>query len=135
MDASSLQWLNGLPAGAVWIAALSLLGIVVKQWLPFLTLRTEAENKRRGEDRDDLHECREEVRKLNERIDGLQSSFANLKIEMHGTLSAYRILDAEIEASNPGSLGLKQARAILSSAFTVAPSTAAISQPSPKDVQ
>lgn len=56
-------------------------------------------------------------------VRALAASVNNLKIDLNGTISAYRILDAEVERDNPTSLGLAQARAIMSTAFNVAPST------------
>jgi uncharacterized protein YlxW (UPF0749 family) len=106
-----------------WGLLAAVLVALIKAW-PVLALQAQqAREKRRAEHRDDLHDCQERLDILTQRVDGMQESYNNLKIELSATLSAYRILDTEIEATNPRSLGLAQARAILSTAFTVAPST------------
>lgn len=96
---------------------------LIKAWPILAQQAIEARAKLRAEGRADLHECKEELKLVNARLDVMQDTFNNLKIELSSALSAYRILDAEVEATNPTSLGLKQARVILSTAFTVAPST------------
>jgi hypothetical protein len=83
----------------------------------------DALTQRRREKRDDLGDCKKRLDEMGARVDGLVTSFTNLKIELAAALSAYRILEVEVESYNARSLGLAEARAVLSAAFTIAPST------------
>lgn len=81
------------------------------------------EATKRGEKRDDLHDCQEQIAALRKEMADVNNTVTNLKIEMNGVLSAYRILEVDVEMRDPSSAALKQARAILSTAFAIAPST------------
>lgn len=66
----------------------------------------------------------------NARIDELHKELTDVRGEVHkiemrlvGAISAYRILDTEVELHLPDSSALIQARRVMSTAFTVAPST------------
>jgi hypothetical protein len=78
----------------------------------------------RSEKRDDLHACQKRLDAMETKVTTVTNAFTNLKIELNGILTAYRVLEVEVETNLPDSHALKHARVILSTAFTVAPSTA-----------
>jgi hypothetical protein len=103
---------------------------LIKAW-PVLALQaTTAKEKLREEGRTDLSECKERLDRMGARLDSVYEVVNNLKIELSGVLSAYRVLEVAEEIRDPRSLNLAQARAILNTAFTVAPSTAGYSKKS-----
>lgn len=85
---------------------------------------------RRGE-REDLGECRRRLDEMQRQIDGFAETIGDLKINLNDAIIAYRILDTEVETNLPSSTALKQARAIMSTSFAVAPSRS--SQPEMKE--
>lgn len=112
------------PAG---IGIFSLLAVVlvalIKAW-PILQLQAiQAREKLRGEGRNDLSECRERIDKLQAELDGVKGEIHRIEMKLLGAISAYRILDAEVENKIPGSTALQQARQVMSAAFTLSPST------------
>lgn len=105
----------------------ALLGTValglIRVW-PLLSKQAiEARAQLRKEKRDDLGDCQRRLDDLNTRLDHMEEKFRRSELHLLGAISAYRILDAEVEAANPGSTGLAQARLVMSAAFTVCPST------------
>lgn len=126
--------LQGFTIGAagVWTLVALFAIALVKAWPVLLKLKLDDEGLRRSEKRDDLHECNQRLDAMAIRVDALQMTVSNLKVELSGAVAAYRILDAEVEKTNPTSLGLAQARAIMSTAFTVAPSTIPAAEGSPQ---
>jgi hypothetical protein len=96
---------------------------LIKTW-PVISLQVmKAKEKLRAEDRSDLSDCKERLDAMGLRMDAMFTQMNNLKIELAGVLSAYRILEVAEERRSPKSIHLAQARALLSSVFTVAPST------------
>jgi hypothetical protein len=92
--------------------------------MPLLSAQAiEALAQRRREKRDDLSDCQRRLDEMGREVRALANSFTNLKIDLSAALSAYRILEVEVETNNPASMGLAEARAVLSAAFTIAPST------------
>lgn len=116
-----LSSLRGAPWG--WGLFVTVLVALIKAWPILAKQAIDASAKLRQEKREDLNDCHRRLDQQEREFNALKDEFTNLKIEMNATLSAYRILDAELEVSNPNSLGLRQARMILSTAFTIAPST------------
>jgi hypothetical protein len=106
----------------------ALLGLI-KIWPVLTKLSIEARAQIRKERRDDLSDCQRQLAEVRVEIRNLATDFNNLKIELAATLSAYRILEIEVEAVNPTSIGLAEARAILSTAFTVAPAPVSMRPP------
>lgn len=112
------------PQGYI-LVGLVLLGLI-RIWPAMSKQAIEARAQLRKEKRDDLKTCQQRLDDADARIDELHEAFTNLKIELSGTVAAYRILDLAEEARDPTSLHLAQARAVLSTAFTIAPSTGAL---------
>jgi hypothetical protein len=117
--------LSGSLERAPWGWALTgmvLLGLI-RVW-PLLSKQAiEARTQLRKEKRDDLGDCQRRLDDVNQRLDNMEEKFRRSELHLLGAISAYRILDAEIEAASPGSTSLAQARLVMSAAFTVCPST------------
>jgi len=94
---------------------------LIRAWPILAKQAIDAKAQLRQERRDDLKDYQRRLEAMGVRIDSMSSDLNNLKIELAATISAYRILEIEVEAVNPASIGLAEARAILSAAFTVAP--------------
>lgn len=110
-------------AYGIFAVLAAVLVALVKAW-PILSAQAQAAKDRlRGERRDDLNDCKSRLDAMSTRLDEMVSMVNNLKIEINGVLAAYRILEIDVETRDPNSVALRQARAILSTAFTVAPST------------
>ena len=125
MIPNPLQWVPELTPAAVGIY--SLLGVVsvalIRAW-PVLSLQAiQAKERLRSEGRSDLTDCRKEIAKLQQKIEQLGKDFHHLEMKLLGAIAAYRILDAEVEANDPHSRALAQARQVMSAAFTLSPST------------
>jgi hypothetical protein len=103
-----------------------LLGLVVRQVTPWRKQSIDAEQEKRKEGRSDLSDCKERLDRMAARMDGLYEVVNNLKIELAGVLSAYRVLEVAEDLRDPFSVHLAQARAILTTAFTVGPSTSGV---------
>lgn len=108
-------------AAGVWTLVAMVTIALIKVWPVLAKQAIDARTQLRGEKRDDL-------RDLGGRVTALERMVTDLKIELSAALSAYRILAVEVESNNPTSIGLAQARAVLSTAFTVAPSTSPATQ-------
>jgi hypothetical protein len=104
------------------------LGVVlialIKTWPIWQLQVLKAKEKLREEKRSDLSECKQEIAGLRSELDRVTELVTNLKIEMNAVLSAYRVLEVAEHARDPNSAHLATARAILSTAFAIAPSTA-----------
>ena len=102
------------------LLATVMLGLI-KVW-PVLALQAQmAKEKLRTEKRDDLHSCKEELRKMSERMDAVEERAHMLDIRLNGALMAYKILDADLQITHPFSPALAQARAALTVAFEISP--------------
>lgn len=105
----------------------SLLAVVsvalIKAW-PVLALQAQAaRDKLRSEHRADLSDCKERIDALQVELNGVRDEVHKIEMKLVGAISAYRILDAEVETLQPDSTALKQARLVMSAAFTLSPST------------
>ena len=116
--ADILAAFGGSLARAPWgwaLLAVVLLALI-RVW-PILALQAiKAKEQLRGENRADLRDC-------NKRCDELTEKFHQLEMKLVGAITAYKILDVECEALDPGSTALGQARAAMSAAFAMSPST------------
>jgi uncharacterized protein YlxW (UPF0749 family) len=99
------QWVPELtPAGVgVW----SLLAVVsvalIKVW-PVIQLQViHAKEKLRGEARSDLSDCQARIDRLQASVNALGDEVHKIEMKLLGAISAYRILDAEVEATDPHS--------------------------------
>lgn len=122
---ANFSWLGEVTPGAVGIY--SLLAVVsvalIKAW-PILALQAQqARDKLRGEDRSDLQSCQKQIEALRKELKGVSENVHKIEMKLLGAISAYRILDAEVEAIKPDSTALSQARLVMSAAFTLSPST------------
>ena len=78
-----------------------LLKLVAAQWLPWLRLRSDNANERRKEQRTDLSDCKDRIDKMQVELNGVKNHVHNLEMKLVGAISAYRVLDAEVEAARP----------------------------------
>lgn len=99
-----------------WALLVVVILALIKVWPILAAQAIEARAKIRGEKREDLAEC-------HRKCDELSDKFHHLELKLLGAISAYRILDAEVEAELPGNTALAQARLVMSAAFTLSPST------------
>lgn len=99
-----------------WVLMVTVVLGLIRVWPALSKQAIEARAQIRSERRSDLADC-------TRRCDELAERFHALELKLLGALSAYRILDAEVEATAPGSTALAQARLVMSAAFTVSPST------------
>lgn len=119
------QWVPELTPGSIGIW--SLLTVVsvalIKAW-PVIQLQViQAKEKLRGEHRSDLSDCQKHIEKLQREMNELGEQVHQIEMKLLGAIAAYRILDAEVEAVDPKSRALAQARRVMSAAFTMSPST------------
>ena len=115
---TDLSFVKEITPGSIGI--FSLLAVVtvalIKAW-PVLALQAQtARAALRGEERADRNNYQTQ-------IDDLREEVHKIEMRLVGTISAYRILDTEVETHLPDSVALVQARRVMSAAFTVAPST------------
>lgn len=104
-----------------WALLATVLTGMVKVW-PVLALQAQkAKTLLRQERRDDLHDCREELKLMGGRLDAMEERAHMLDIRLNGALMAYKILDADIQLTAPLSSALVQARAALTVAFEISP--------------
>lgn len=122
-------WIYELTPGAVGILSLlaPLLTVVtvalIRSW-PILSLqRAAAKEKLRAEGRTDLSDCQRRMDELGKELETVQEHVHNLDMKLLGALSAYRILDSEVEAHRPKSAALRQARILMNTAFELSPSS------------
>jgi hypothetical protein len=85
------------------------------------SLSVDAE--RRGEKRADLTDCHRRLDAMSLEMSEVRAEVSELKMKLLGTISAYRMLDLEVETHLPGSTALGQARVVMSTAFALSPST------------
>lgn len=122
---SELAFVREVTPGTVGI--FGLLAVVsvalIKAW-PVLALQAQtAREKLRGEQRSDLNDCKARIDKLQIELNGVREEVHKIEMKLVGAISAYRILDNEVETHLPDSAALKQARLVMSAAFTLSPST------------
>jgi hypothetical protein len=117
-------------AGGVWTLVFIAVGVIVRfgpAWTKiFLDRNGQKEAHAHQVGRDNLHDCQEQLDKLSLRFDalvtkhdGMQQAFNDLKGELQGAVTAYKMLDIEVEDIKPDSMALRHARTIMSMAFTV----------------
>lgn len=83
--------------------------------------RIELELQLRKEKRDDLGDCEEKLAAMDERLTAAEHRYHASELRLLGTLTAYRILEVEVEAKLPRSTALEQARAALKETFRFSP--------------
>lgn len=117
-----------------WALLATVVLALIKVW-PVLHLQViEAKAKLRQERRDDLSDCKSRLDEMTKRLDATehdmrqaeiaaQDRYHELEMKLLGAIAAYRILDTEMETSDPGNTALGQARLVLSTSFTISPST------------
>lgn len=99
-----------------WALLATVLVALIKVW-PVIALQAQQARERlRQEGRSDLLNC-------HDRLDRLTEEFHQLELKLLGAIAGFRILDIEVETNLPGSTALGQARAVMSAAFTLSPST------------
>lgn len=107
----------------IWSLLAVILIALIRAW-PVLALQaTQAKERLRAEGRTDLSDCKTRIDKLQVELRGVREEVHKIELKLLGAISAYRILDEEVVAHLPGSAALKQARAVMSAAFTISPST------------
>jgi hypothetical protein len=93
-----------------WMLLITVVIALIRAW-PDLSLRAQnARDKLRGEQREDLKSCREEIGELRDELHAFTLKF-------NAILIANRIMDVEIETHLPESTALRQARAVLAAAY------------------
>jgi hypothetical protein len=125
MTPAVLSFVPDITPGSLGIFAI--LGTVVvaliKAW-PVLSLQAiQAKERLRGEERSDLSDCQKQITALRQDVQKLGDGIHHLELKLLGTISAYKLLDTEVEMHLPDSAVLKQARALMSTAFAMSPST------------
>jgi hypothetical protein len=110
-----------------WITAggvMTLLGIVLKVWtdnrrlsLDGRKLSMDDDTTKRGENRSDLRDCHVRLDELGKRLDQVESESHSFQLKLAGVLNAYRIVEMAHELAVPGSLAVRQARAMLRDSF------------------
>jgi phage-related minor tail protein len=122
---SELAFVREITPGTVGI--FSLLAVVsvalIRAW-PILALQAQqARDRLRNEQRDDLSDCRKEIAQLRKELAEVSAAQHSFEMKLLGTIAAYRILDTEVQLLKPDSSALAQARAVMSTTFSVSPST------------
>ncbi len=124
--AEAFLGVSGLTPGAAGIMALLLPilgGVVIALIKAWPTLSLQAINARaalRAEKRTDLDDCRERLDGFGARLDAAEARFHSAEIQVVTIVSAYSIVDAELERTAPASVTLAQARRMLRAAFPTA---------------
>jgi hypothetical protein len=134
---ADLSFVREITPGTVGI--FSLLAVVsvalIKAW-PVLALQAQnARDKLRSEQRTDLNDCKARIDKLQNELNGVREEVHKIEMKLVGAITAYRILDKEVEAHMPSSTALAQARLAMSAAFTLSPSTDAPLEEWPPETQ
>jgi hypothetical protein len=120
-----LAWVSELtPAGVgIWTLVAIVVTTLIKTW-PVLALQAQqARDRLRTEQRDDLSDCKREIAALREELKTVSEAQHSFEMKLLGTIAAYRILDTEVQLLKPDSSALAQARAVMSTTFSVSPST------------
>lgn len=115
---TDLSFVKEITPGTVgiWVLVATVLVALIKTW-PVLALQAQtARDKLRGEEREDRDNYQKQ-------IDDLREEVHKIELRLVGTISAFRILDAEVETHLPDSPALVQARRVISTAFAMSPST------------
>lgn len=106
-----------------WALLATVFIAVVKVWPILAQQAIEARAKLRQENRSDISDCQRRLDEMRTEMDSVKAAMHHLEMKLVGALGAYRILDIEVESIAPGSTALGQARAVMSAAFTISPST------------
>lgn len=106
-----------------WALLTTVLIVLIKMWPAIALQAQQARDALRKERRDDLSECQKKIEALTTRLDRVEATAHGLEMKLLGAITAYKILDAEVEARFPESSALAQARIVMSTAFTISPST------------
>lgn len=106
---------------AGWALLATCVLALIKAW-PALQLQADnAKAVLRGERRDDLHDCQEQLNEFRSEFDTYKSTTTEqihqLDLKLVGTMTAYRILHAEVTEHRPDSSALLQARAIMNTSW------------------
>jgi hypothetical protein len=120
-----LAWVSELtPAGVgIWTLVAIVLTTLIKTW-PVLALQAQqARDRLRTEQRDDLSDCKREIAELRKELEMVRNDQHGFEMKLLGAIAAYRILDTEVQLIKPDSSALAQARAVMSTTFSVSPST------------
>lgn len=112
-----------------WALLATILITLIKVW-PIINLQViTARAKLRQEKRDHLNDCEEQLAELRGKLDGAIERIHNIEMRLVGTVTAYRILEVEVDAGNPLSPALAQARAVFREVWdTFSPMTAEIAE-------
>lgn len=106
-----------------WALLATVIVALIRIWPAMSRQAIEARAQLRKEKREDLGDCQKRLDEVSLRLDGMEEKFRQSELKLLGSISAYRILDVEVEAHIPGSTALVQARQVMSAAFTLSPST------------
>jgi hypothetical protein len=114
-----------LSGAGVWTLVGIVLVALIRAWPVLAKQAQEARAQLRKEKREDLDDCRKRLDAMAGRLDASDEKVRGLELKLVGAISGYRILDLELEHLAPSSVALAQARAVMSTAFAVSPSTPA----------
>jgi len=104
-----------------WTLLIVTILALIKIW-PLIQLQTiKAREALRSEKRDDLHTCQARLDKLETELGGAVQRIHALELKLLGTVSAYRILETEIEQGEPASVALLHARVIFREVWDAMP--------------
>jgi hypothetical protein len=106
-----------------WALLVTVIVALIRVWPALSKQAMESRLQVRTERRSDLGDCQRRLDEMGKRVDGLEEKLHQTDLKLLGAISAYRILDAEVESRDPGSTALSQARLVMSAAFTMSPST------------
>lgn len=95
-----------------WVLLVVIIVALIRVW-PALSLHAlNAAKELRGEKRDDLHECNTRLDAMDVELRKALEQIHQLDMKLVGTITAYRILHADITEHRPDSSALVQARVI-----------------------
>lgn len=102
-----------------WGVLIVIIGALIKVW-PIIQLQVaNAKQQLRKERHDDLHDCRERLDEMSEKLGDVYDRMHKLDIQLRSYITAYKIVDAELRLVSPTSTALVQAHAALTVAYEI----------------
>jgi hypothetical protein len=106
-----------------WLLLVVAITALIRAWPVLAKQAIEARAQLRKEKREDLSDCHDRLDAMGVQIAKVREDFRQIELKLVGAITAYKILDLEVETHLPGSTALGQARAVMSTAFALSPST------------
>lgn len=100
-----------------WALLATVILALIKTW-PILSLQAQtARDKLRSENRSDLSDCQKQIKDLRAELETVKEHVHHIELKLVGAISAYRIVEKDLELRHPDAVSLMQARAVFQEAF------------------